>query len=293
MLIGEGNGIRVFAVDGGQLRLDGGAMFGVVPKPLWSRRIAPDERNRIPLAMRCLLLETPEGRILVDTGVGNKEEDRFRDIYAIQNEGDPTRLEDSLRELGVTAGDIAWVINTHLHFDHAGGNTVRQSDGEIVPAFPDARYLIRTGEWEAAHSDNRRIRASYLPANFDPVAEHGVVNFVDEDVDVVPGVRLVRMPGHTAHHQGVLVDLGSETVCYPADLVPTSAHVRLPWVMAYDLEPRVTLAEKERWLTRAAEEGWRLVFEHDPIVASARAIPAEGGVGCVLDEIVEQPLAGR
>ncbi len=292
MLIGEGSGIRVYAVDGGRLRLDGGAMFGVVPKPLWSRHITPDERNRIPLAMRCLLLETPEGRILVDTGVGSKDEDKFRDIYGIENEGAPTRLEDSLHELGVDPGDIGWVVSTHLHFDHAGGNTVRRDDGQIVPAFPNARYMIRTGEWEAAHSDNRRIRASYLSANLDPLAEHGVVDFVDEDVDVVPGVRLVRMPGHTAHHQGVLVDLGSEIVCYLADLVPTSAHVRLPWIMAYDLEPLITLSEKERVLTQAGDEGWRIVFEHDPVVALARARPAGGGVGCQLDDIVEQPLAG-
>jgi glyoxylase-like metal-dependent hydrolase (beta-lactamase superfamily II) len=266
-------------------------MFGVVPKTLWSRRIEPDERNRIPLAMRCLLLDTPDGWVLVDSGVGKVDDDKFRDIYAIENTGTPTRLEDSLRELGVEPGDIACVVSTHLHFDHAGGNTVRRDDGEIVPAFPAARYLIRAGEWEAAHSDNRRIRASYLPANFDPLAKHAAVDFVSEDVEAVPGVRLVRMSGHTAHHQGVLVDLGRETVCYLADLVPTSAHVRLPWIMAYDLEPLVTLAEKERILTRAGEEGWRLVFEHDPVVASARAVPAEGGVGCRLEEIVEQPLA--
>lgn len=293
MLIGEGNGIRVFAVDGGRLRLDGGAMFGVVPKPLWSRHIVPDERNRIPLAMRCLLVETPAGRVLVDTGAGKVDDARFRDIYGIENDGTPTRLEDSLRELGVEPDDISYVVSTHLHFDHAGGSTIRRDDGQLVPAFPAARYLVRTGEWEAAHSDNRRIRASYLRGDIDPLAEHDVIDFVDDDVDVVAGVRLVRMPGHTAHHQGVLVDLGTEIVCYLADLVPTSAHVRLPWIMAYDLEPLVTLSAKERILTRAGEQGWRLVFEHDPVVASARAAPAEGGVGCRLEGIVQQPVQGE
>lgn len=290
-MIGEGRGIRVFTVDAGGLRLDGGAMFGVVPKPLWSRHIEPDERNRIPLAMRCLLIETPDGRVLVDTGVGNKEDAKFHDIYGIENGGTPTRLEDSLGELGVQPSDIAWVVSTHLHFDHAGGNTVRRDDGRIVPAFPAARYLVRAGEWEAAHSDNRRIRASYLAPNFDPLAEHSVLDFVREDVEVIPGVHLVRMPGHTADHQGVIVDLGRETVCYLADLVPTTAHVRLPWIMAYDLEPLVTLAEKERLLTRAGELGWRLVFEHDPVVACARAVPAEGGVGCRLEDLGEQRVA--
>jgi glyoxylase-like metal-dependent hydrolase (beta-lactamase superfamily II) len=265
-------------------------MFGVVPKPLWSRQIPPDERNRIQLAMRCLLIETPDGHVLVDTAVGNKDDAKFGDIYGIENEGNPTRLEDSLRGLGVDPGDIACVVSTHLHFDHAGGNTAQLEDGAVAPAFPRARYVIRRGEWEMAHSDNLRIRASYLSANFDPLMEHGVIDFVDEDVEIAPGVRLVGMPGHTEDHQGVLVDLGDTTVCYPADLVPTAAHVRLPWIMAYDLEPLVTLAEKERWLTRAGEEGWLLVFEHDPLIAAARARPAERGLGCNLGEVIEQPV---
>ena len=292
MLIGEGNGIRVFVVDAGQLRLDGGAMFGVVPRSLWSRKIAPDERNRIPLAMRCLLIETPDGHVLVDSGVGNKEDAKFSDIYGIENGGNPTRLEDSLRSLDVEPGDIGWVVSTHLHFDHAGGNTVRSDAGLVQPAFQRARYVIRRGEWEIAHSDNLRIRASYLGANFDPLDERGLIDLVDEDVEIVPGVRLVSMPGHTADHQGVLVDLGEETLCYLADLVPTAAHVQLPWIMAYDLEPLVTLAEKERWLTRAGEEGWLLVFEHDPVIGAARARPAARGPGCELAEVFEQPIEG-
>lgn len=259
-------------------------MFGVVPKPLWSRKIPADERNRIPMAMRCLLVESDGARVLVDTGAGRIEDEKFRDIYGIENEGAPTRLEDSLRAVGISPGEIDRVVCTHLHFDHAGGNTRRAEDGTLVPAFPRARYLIRRGELEIARSDNRRIRASYIRDHFEPLVESGVVDLVDHDVEVAPGVRVVHTPGHTAHHQSVLIELGDERVFFPADLVPTSAHARLAWIMAYDLDPLTTLAEKERWLSRAGREGWRIVFEHDAAVASARARPSRSGVGCELEE---------
>lgn len=276
-------------VEGGRLRLDGGAMFGVVPKPLWSRRIAPDERNRIPLAMRCLLIETAEDRILVDTGLGNKESEKFRDIYGVENDGAPTRLEDSLRVLGVEPEGVDLVINTHLHFDHAGGNTRRAEDGSVRASFPNARYVIRRGEWDFARVDNERIRASYLPDNFVLLAAEGRIDFVGEaeEEEIVPGVRVLRTPGHTPHHQSVLVDVGDRQVCFVADLVPTVAHLSLPWIMGYDVEPLVTLESKRRLLGRAAAEGWLLVFEHDPVVAWGRAVaPERGDAGCGLaDEV--------
>ena len=225
-----------------------------VPKPLWTRRIPADERNRIPLAMRCLLIELDGITILVDNGLGNKEDDRFQDIYGVENRGDPTRLEDSLRSLGIEPGDIDLMVNTHLHFDHAGGNTLR-SGGDLRASFPNARYVMRRGEWEVAHSDNPRIRASYLTHNFQPLAGEGKIDFIDEDTLIAPGVRLVSTPGHTAFHQSVLVEMGEETVFYLGDLVPTRAHVGLPWIMAYDLDPLATLDQKSRWLTRAADEG--------------------------------------
>lgn len=289
MLIHDGPGVRVHTLDAGTVRLDGGAMFGVVPKPLWSRRIAPDPRNRIPLAMRCLLVETAGTLVLVDDGLGNKENEKFHEIYGVENRGTPTRLEDSLREAGFQPEDVDLVVNTHLHFDHAGGNTARDVDGTVRPAYPSARYLIRRGEWEVAHLDNERIRASYLPDNFDPLEDAGVVDFVEEDGEVAPGVRLLHTPGHTAHHQSVCVDLGEAgTLLYLADLVPTTAHVPLAWIMGYDLEPLVTLESKRRVLGRAAEEGWLLAFEHDPRVACARAVArADGRDGCDLAE----PLA--
>jgi len=286
MLIGEGGGIRLHAIDAGTVRLDGGSMFGVVPKAMWSRQVEPDDRNRIPLAMRCLLIETSDSRILIDTGAGNKTSEKLGAIYGIENDGSPTKLEDSLREAGVTPSAIDLVIATHLHFDHAGGQTVRRDDGRVVPAFENARYLIRRGEWDAGHSTNRRVRSGYTTPDFDPLAEAGVLDLTEGDFEVAPGVRLICLPGHTHDHQGVLIDLGGEIVFYPVDLAPTSAHLRLSWIMAFDLEPLVTLAQKERWLTRAGEEGWRIVFCHDHRVVSGRARPREGAPGCEITDLM-------
>lgn len=287
MLIGEGRGIRVTAIDAGTVRLDGGSMFGVVPKTMWSRHVPADERNRIVLSMRCLLVETGEANVVFDTGAGNKTSDKLRAIYGIDNDGEPTRLETSLKAAGVAPDEVDLVVPTHLHFDHAGGQTKLLDDGSVVPAFANARYLIRRGEWEAGHSSNRRIRSSYTKADFDPLEEAGVVELIEGDTEIVPGVRLVGLPGHTHHHQGVLIDVGDEIIWFPCDLAPTSAHLRLSWIMAYDLEPLVTLESKERWLTRAGDEGWRIVFTHDDAVVSGRAVPTESGVGCQIEDVVE------
>jgi len=281
----------VTAVDAGSLWLDGGAMFGVVPKPLWSRRSPADDRNRIPLAMRCLLVETDEATLLVDTGLGNKEGEKFKSIYGVSNEGEPTRLESSLSRLGIEPEDIDVVVATHLHFDHAGGGTRREKDGTVRPAFPAARYVVCRGEYEFARWDNERVRASYMSDNFEPLAAAGCLDLVDGGSEVVPGVHLVATPGHTPHHQSVHIDLGGETVLFLADLVPTTAHLPLPWIMGYDVQPLVTLESKRETLTRAADGGWWLVFEHDPFTAWGRAAPPPtGGAGCVLEEAREQPL---
>jgi glyoxylase-like metal-dependent hydrolase (beta-lactamase superfamily II) len=250
---------------GGQ-RLDGGAMFGVVPKPLWEKRIPADERNRIPLALRCLLVETSDALVLIDNGSGNKESDKFNDIYGIENAGSPTRLETALKAAGFQPGDVDIVIDTHLHFDHAGGNTFRAEDGEIGLSFPRARYVVQQGEWEYAHWKNERIQASYLPHNFDPVEQAGRFDFVTGDVEIVPGVRVMRTPGHTPHHQSVLIESENQIACFLADVMPTSAHVPAPWIMGYDVEPLVTFESKKRLLARARDEKWLLVFEHDPLV---------------------------
>ncbi len=265
--------LRIHALEAGFQRLDGGAMFGVVPKPLWERRIAPDERNRIPLALRCLLVETHDALVLVDTGVGNKENKKFRDIYGIENQGDPTRLEDAIRAAGHTPDDVDVVINTHLHFDHAGGNTLRDEDGQVRPAFPHARYMVQRGELEFAKLPNERIRASYMGHNYEPVEEAGQWELVAGEAEIVPGVTVIPTPGHTPHHQSVLVQSRGSTACFLADLIPTTAHVDLPWIMGYDLEPLVTLETKRALLHRARQEEWLLIFEHDPTTPWAHLDP--------------------
>jgi len=267
------------ALEAGIQRLDGGAMFGVVPKPLWERRIAPDDRNRIPLALRCLLVEHDAGLVLIDTGLGNKESDKFRDIYGVENEGRDgrTRLEDALAELGHRPEEVRWVINTHLHFDHAGGNTWCTGEGRILPTFPRATYVVQRGELEFARHTNERTQASYPAHNFESIR----FQTVEGEVDVLPGIRCVPTPGHVPYHQSVVVESGGERACFVADLVPTTAHLPLPWIMGYDLEPLVTLESKRRLYGRAEAEGWLLVFEHDPEVVAGRLGRDGKGFGLV------------
>jgi glyoxylase-like metal-dependent hydrolase (beta-lactamase superfamily II) len=268
--------LTVHALEAGLQRLDGGAMFGVVPKPLWERRIPADDRNRIPLALRCLLVETPDALVLVDTGIGNKENEKFTEIYGVENAGSPTRLEDAIRHTGHEPGSVDVVISTHLHFDHAGGNTLvpdGDADAPPQPAFPRARHVVQQGELEFAQTDNERVRASYMPKNYDPVQAAGLWDPVDGTAEIVPGVTVLPTPGHTPHHQSVLLESAGETACFLADLVPTSAHLPLPWIMGYDLEPLVTLESKRELLARARDEEWLLIFEHDPAVPWGRLDP--------------------
>ena len=267
------------ALEAGSQHLDGGAMFGVVPKPLWERRIRADARNRIPLALRCLLVEHPDGLVLIDTGLGNKEDAKFRDIYGVQNEGKGGRtlLEDALAELGHRPDDVAWVINTHLHFDHAGGDTYRDPAGAIRLSFPRATYVVQQGELEFARHTNERTAASYLPHNFEPVA----FRTIDGAAELLPGVRCLPTPGHVPFHQSVLVESAGEHVCFLADVVPTSAHLPLPWIMGYDLQPLVTLESKRQLYRRAEAEGWLLFFEHDPAVVAGRLGREGKGFGLV------------
>ncbi len=254
-------------------------MFGVVPKPLWERRIPPDERNRIPLALRCLLVEHDDGLVLIDTGIGNKEDAKFRDIYGVHNDGKDGRtlLEDALAEVGRRPEEVGWVINTHLHFDHAGGDTYRDPAGAIRLSFPQARYVVQQGDLEFARHTNERTAASYLPHNFATVP----FQTIDGETEVVPGVRGLPTPGHVPFHQSVLVESAGERVCFLADLVPTSAHLPLPWIMGYDLQPLVTLESKRQLYRRAEAEGWLLVFEHDAAVVAGRLGREGKGVGLV------------
>ena len=262
--------LRVHAIQAGGQKLDGGAMFGVVPKPLWERRIPADERNRIQLGMRCLLIEHDVGLVLIDNGAGNKEHGKFYDIYGIENAGSPTQLEDGIRAAGFDPADVSLVINSHLHFDHAGGNTMRAADGSIRPSFPNARYVMQRGEYEYATHTNERTAASYFPHNFVPLVEAGLVDFIEGDREIVAGIRGIPTPGHTPHHQGLLVESDGEKAFFIADLAPTAAHLPLAWIMGYDVEPLVTLETKRRILKRAVEEGWLVVFEHDASTPWAR-----------------------
>jgi len=272
---------KAHAIQAGGQKLDGGAMFGVVPKPLWERRIKPDERNRIQLGMRCLLIEHDRGLVLIDNGAGNKENAKFHEIYGIENSGAEGRtlLEDGLRSLGHTTDDIALMIDTHLHFDHAGGNTFVDAGGAVHPTFRKARYVVQRGEYEWATHTNERTAASYFAHNFEPIVASGQYDFVTGEVEVWPGIRLLPTPGHTPHHQSVLIESDGAKVFYPADLTPTSAHLPLPWIMGYDVEPLRTLETKRHILRRAVEEEWLFVFEHDADVMSGRVVLDGKGYG--------------
>jgi glyoxylase-like metal-dependent hydrolase (beta-lactamase superfamily II) len=273
-------------------------MFGVVPRTLWKTRTEPDERNRIPLAMRCVLVEHAAGLVLIDTALGNKEEAKFLDIYGIENGGleGATQLEDALATAGFLPRDVRTVINTHLHFDLAGGNTTMDPELEddprrhVRPAFPNATYVVQRRELEFARATNERTRASYLPHNFEPIAAAGRWRLLEGDGEVLPGISVRLTPGHVPFHQAVLVQDGGETAAFVADLIPTAAHLPLPWIMGYDLEPLRTLESKRRLLEDAVRGGWRLVFEHDPVVAWG--VPAAEGKGLALRDMVEAPSAG-
>lgn len=260
---------KIHAIQAGGQKLDGGAMFGVVPKPLWEKRIHADERNRIPLGMRCLLIEHEDGPILIDTGAGNKEDAKFLDIYGIENAGAESRtmLEDGLKAAGFSTDDVRMVINSHLHFDHAGGNTFRDTAGLVRPTFGSANYVIQRKELEYATHTNERTAASYFPHNWESIRRAGQIHLVDGHTDLLEGITLLPSPGHTPHHQCILMQSAGEKALYLADLCPTAAHLPLPWIMGYDVEPLVTLESKRRLFKRALDEQWLLVFEHDATVA--------------------------
>jgi glyoxylase-like metal-dependent hydrolase (beta-lactamase superfamily II) len=288
-------GLRCHTLEGGIQRLDGGAMFGVVPRTLWKTRIEPDERNRIPLAMRCVLVEHDDGLVLIDTALGNKEDAKFLDIYGVENQGleGATQLEDALASAGFLPRDVKWVINTHLHFDHAGGNTTMDPDLEndprrhVRPTFPNATYVVQKGELEFARHTNERTRASYLPHNFEPIAAANRWRLLDGNEELLPGISVRLTPGHVPFHQGVLLRDRGETALFVGDLFPTTSHLPLPWIMGYDLEPLRTLESKRAILNEAVAGGWRLVFEHDPRVVMGT--PVWEGKAVVLRDLTSAP----
>jgi len=255
----------------GHVLLDGGAMFGVIPKPMWEKKMPADVRNRITLSMNCLLICAGGKRILVETGAGDKLNAKLRDIYGL----DGPRLTDRLRDYGLKPEDIDIVIDTHLHFDHCGGNT-RVENGKAIPAFPNAQYFVQKGEYDHALAPTERDRASYFPENYVPIAEAGRLTLLETDKVIAPGVEVIRVPGHTANMQCVKLTGGGKTAFLFADLVPTTAHLSLPWIMGYDLYPMTTLENKKKWIPEVLREGWLALFAHDANVPAAYLREREG-----------------
>ncbi len=270
MRLGE---IEVHPLVAGRFRLDGGAMFGVIPRVLWEKKMAPDEKNRISMTMNVLLIKAGGKNILVDTGAGDKEDAKFHEMYALGH----SLLEGELAARGLTPSAIDIVVNTHLHFDHAGGNTSRGEDGRIAPVFPNARYLVQRSEFDEAMAANERNRASYFSENYKPLFDEGRMELLDGESEIASGLAVEPLPGHTRGLQGLMIHSGGKTGLYLADCVPTSHHIPLPWIMAYDLYPTETLATKKRILPEAARGGWTLFFEHDPSVLAATIEQEAGG----------------
>jgi glyoxylase-like metal-dependent hydrolase (beta-lactamase superfamily II) len=246
----------------GYFYLDGGAMFGVVPKTLWERKAPADALNRIRLSLNSLLVKTPKALVLIETGIGMKASPKLRDLYEIHLE---PGLLPALRELGVRPEDVDFVVNSHLHFDHCGGNTVIDERGKTVPAFPRARYAIQKGEWNDALRPSERSQASYLKENFEAVGRAGQTLFVEGRAVVTDGVEVFLTPGHTRFHQSVRISSMDETLIYLGDLVPMSAHIGLPYIMSYDLYPLETLETKKKVYELAIAGNWTLAFVHDPV----------------------------
>ena len=267
---------EVDLVSDGAFKLDGGAMYGTVPKTLWCRHEQPDENNRIALTFGALLIGTPQGRhVLVDAGLSSKydKDEKFKRIYCVDRK---VTLREELKARGVGPSDIDVVINTHLHFDHAGGDTEFDERGKPSPAFPKARYVIQRLEWEDATHPHERNVASYLQQNFAPLDDGKRLVLVEGDCEIEPGIRVIRSGGHTRGHQVVLIESEGQTAVYMGDLIPTRAHVPLPYVMAYDLYPVETLEAKRSLLSRAAAEDWTVLFQHDSSRRHAKIACHEG-----------------
>jgi glyoxylase-like metal-dependent hydrolase (beta-lactamase superfamily II) len=246
----------------GTYPLDGGAFFGVVPKVMWSRKVEADERNYVSTGLNSLLIRTGRQTLLVETGMGNKLSARMVKFY-----GQPAKLLDHLAAGGVAPEDIDIVINSHLHFDHCGWNTVRDKSGNIVPTFPRAKYYAPEGEWRYARKPSERDSISYIPENYDPLVESGQMTLLKGGEEIVPGISVKTFPGHTAHLQAIVIQspiANPKTACYISDLIPTTAHIDVTWGMGFDLYPLQTIESKKQYYAQAIPEKWLTVFTHDP-----------------------------
>ena len=270
---------RVEVVPDCEFRLDGGAMFGVVPRNLWSRKFPPDEQNRIRMNMNCVFIDTGSEKILIETGIGDKWSEKHRAMYGIDRK---QSLDESLQSIaGVNANEITIVINTHLHFDHAGGNSKHDESGTLVASFPNARYFISRAEYEHAESPSERDRASYLVENWRPLKASDQLELTEANYEVVPGLRMETHAGHNRSMQCWRLDRGAQTLFGFADLVPTRAHVPFAWIMGYDLYPIETLEAKKTLLPEAAREGWACLFYHDPDQPLGRIVEDAGKLQAV------------
>lgn len=263
---------ELISLHDGFFRVDGGGIFGIVPKTRWAALARPDERNRVTLAMRPLVVR---GRrtMLIDAGLGDKTEPSFNDTFGVNR---ATNLDHTLASAGLTANDIDIVLATHLHFDHAGGFTVRDAEGRLRPRFPRARYVVRRGEWEDAVHPHARSRGGYLADDFMPLKEAGVLELVDDDQTIMPGVRVQHTGGHTQHHQVAWIESNGQHAVYAGDIMPTTMHLTDAWIAALDLFPMQTMAAKQRLVKDIIERRARVFFEHDPAVAVGQ-IEEHGG----------------
>ena len=258
------------AVSDGIYHLDGGGMFGVVPRSLWERKVKPEGNNLVPLGLNSVVVRTGSQTVLIETGVGNKLSERMVKIY-----GQPAQLLDRLAEAGVAPEDVDIVINSHLHFDHCGWNTIRHGE-KIAATFPKAKYYVQEGEWKHAH-ENQRDGVSYITENYDPLVESGQMTLLRGDAQIVPGISVRVYPGHTRAMQAIMVQSGGKTACYISDLIPTSAHLDLNWVMSYDLYPLETIESRKRYYAEAVPQKWLTMFTHDAKLPWAFVVKDEKG----------------
>ncbi|MBA2341798.1 MAG: MBL fold metallo-hydrolase [Pyrinomonadaceae bacterium] len=271
MLFGD---FRIEIVSDTEFGLDGGAMFGIVPRILWSRVSPPDEQNRIRMNMNCLFIERGDERILIETGIGDKWSEKLKAIYGIKRK---RSLRESVEKVtGYHPEEITIVVNTHLHFDHAGGNTTLDERGHVVPTFPNARYFVSAAEYEHAENPLERDQVSYMPEHWRALKENEQLEFKPADYEIVQGLRMENVPGHNRTMQCVRLESGGRTLYNFADLVPTSHHIPLAWIMGYDLYPVETLAAKKRLLPQAARENWTCLFYHDPDMPLCRLVEEDG-----------------
>lgn len=274
-------GYDCFSLDLGTLNVDGGAMFGVVPKTLWEKKIPADKNNRIPMRVVSLLIIGKKKNIIVDTGFGNKLPEKQKEIYGICNY---VGFDESLSKHGISPGDITDVFITHLHFDHTGGSTIIQ-ENRIVPTFPNAVYHIQKNQWEAANNPNIRDRSSYIKDNFIPLKSSGLLKLTDGQEDIFEDIDIIVTEGHTPGQQHLLIKGENESLFHCADLFPTSAHLPISWHMAYDIKPLIIMQEKELFLKRAMQENWVLFFGHDPDITAAH-VKQKGGNIIIADTLI-------